>query len=183
MKKYFGGNSNGSVRTSVWSNCCSTYNYIWNQRNGSNRNTGQNNRVVCLTKTVQSIFRATRNITASFSIGLGALEVWSIAAATEREKIKFWEDANDNRRQFGAIISSLLRTDDSSDVLRKCRTGNDIWIMDLLQIRCRKLRPIVRAGLCIRQTCVLVCAKCQFLRLFIDTGNVCCYTYNQGELK
>ena len=47
---YFGGNSNGSVRTSVWSNCCSTYNYIWNQRNGSNRNTGQNNRVVCLSE-------------------------------------------------------------------------------------------------------------------------------------
>lgn len=47
---YSGGNSNGSVRTSVWSNCCSTYNYIWNQRNGSNRNTGQNNRVVCLSE-------------------------------------------------------------------------------------------------------------------------------------
>jgi len=47
---YSGGNSNGSVRTSVWSNCYSTYNYIWNQRNGSNRNTGQNNRVVCLSE-------------------------------------------------------------------------------------------------------------------------------------
>ena len=47
---YSGGNSNGSVRKSVWSNCCSTYNYIWNQRNGSNRNTGQNNRVVCLSE-------------------------------------------------------------------------------------------------------------------------------------
>ena len=51
---YFGGNSNGSVRTSVWSNCCSTYNYIWNQRNGSNRNTGQNNRVVCLKDLINS---------------------------------------------------------------------------------------------------------------------------------
>ena len=51
---YSGGNSNGSVRTSVWSNCCSTYNYIWNQRNGSNRNTGQNNRVVCLKNLINS---------------------------------------------------------------------------------------------------------------------------------
>ena len=51
---YSGGNSNGSVRTSVWSNCCSTYNYIWNQRNGSNRNTGQNNRVVCLKDLINS---------------------------------------------------------------------------------------------------------------------------------
>ena len=49
---YSGGNSNGSVRTSVWSNCCSTYNYIWNQRNGSNRNTGQNNRMVRLNENI-----------------------------------------------------------------------------------------------------------------------------------
>ena len=47
---YSGGNSNGSVRTSVWSNCCSTYNYIWNQRDDSYWGSGQNNRVVCLSE-------------------------------------------------------------------------------------------------------------------------------------
>lgn len=95
-------------------------------RNDSHRSIRQNNRVVRLTKTVQSNFRATRNITTSFSIGLGArCEVRSIVP-TEREKIKFLEDANDNRRRFRAIISSLLRTDDSSDVFRKYRTENDI---------------------------------------------------------
>lgn len=58
-------------------------------RNDSHRSIRQNNRVVRLTKTVQSNFRATRNITTSFSIGLGArCEVRSIAP-TEREKIKF----------------------------------------------------------------------------------------------
>lgn len=58
-------------------------------RNDSHRSIRQNNRVVRLTKTVQSNFRATRNITTSFSIGLGArCEVRSIVP-TEREKIKF----------------------------------------------------------------------------------------------
>ena len=150
-------------------------------RNDSHRSIRQNNRVVRLTKTVQSNFRATRNITTSFSIGLGArCEVRSIVP-TEREKIKFWEDANDNRRRFRAIISSLLRTDDSSDVFRKYRTGNDIYIRDLLQFRCRKLRPVLRAELLYTANLRARLRKVSIFAIVIDKRIICCYTYNQGQ--